>query len=286
MQAELSFLLIATISTAYAFFSILMSNVYGNRARVKEIQERISRINREHAAALARGDKVALARAEKAQREELPALLKESLALQFKPLLPTLAVFLLLFYYVLPAIAPDASDDVTLQLFDDGLAEHCDASANDGTYSACYVIPANAHNGTWIASARAVRTGHFLFFANEERVGENATLFLVGSPSVDHRLPTLPQHSAGTSILLQTDNLHYAPGDTIAIAARMTGEGFNKITVTLDMGTRYWVDAAFDIPFLGRELHPTGLFILLLIVSSLLLQALIGVSARLKKVGK
>ncbi|MEM3030721.1 MAG: hypothetical protein QXH27_03210, partial [Candidatus Micrarchaeia archaeon] len=69
MQADLAFLLITVIAAAYVFFSSLMTTVYGNRARVKEIQERMNRINREHAAALKSGDKEALARAEKAQAE-------------------------------------------------------------------------------------------------------------------------------------------------------------------------------------------------------------------------
>jgi len=277
------FLLIAILSAAYAFFSTMMTQVYGNRARVKEIQERMKRINQEHAAALRSGDRDALARAEKAQSEELPALLKESMVLQFKPMLPTLALFFLLFYYALPSIAPDANDDVRLTLFDDGLPEHCDSFANDSVFSNCYKIPAGAPNGTWVASAKAVRTGSFLFFPSEEKLGENSTLFLVGAPSIEERLPSLPQHNYRAMVILQADKTSYSRGEMVSISARVTGDGFEKVVASLDSGTRYWVDSTVDIPFLGKELHPTGLFILLIIISSLLLQLLISLHSRLKR---
>ena len=286
MDAQLVFILLALLAFFYAAFSSFVSNTLGNRKRVSEIQNEMKKINKDHLDALKSGNKDDLAKAEKAQSERLPQLLKESMELQFKPLIPTLLIFFLVFYYLLPTIAPDANDDVKLELFDDGLPGHCDARAGDGVYSSCFAIPDKAANGTWIASARAVKSGGFLFFSSEENLGENSTLFTVGSAGIAQRLPALPQHNSLAAVLTQTDKTAYLPGEKISISAKVSPSAnatVEKVHASLDSGTRFWIDSSLDIPFLGKELHSSGLFILFILASSIIIQITMALQKKLSK---
>ncbi|MFA6035720.1 MAG: EMC3/TMCO1 family protein [Candidatus Micrarchaeia archaeon] len=95
----LAFGVISLIGLAYAFISIGITNRFGNRQRVKEIQKQINDTTKAYQAAVKGGDEAEIKKCE-AEQGKMPGLLRESMVLQFKPL-----VFLLPFLLVLPAVA-------------------------------------------------------------------------------------------------------------------------------------------------------------------------------------
>jgi len=94
----LAFGVISLIGMAYAFISIGITNRFGNRGRVKEIQKQINDTTKAYQDALKKDDAAETKRLE-AEQAKMPGLLRESMVLQFKPL-----VFLLPFLLILPAI--------------------------------------------------------------------------------------------------------------------------------------------------------------------------------------
>gem|GEM_PF-1259330 len=101
---------ISAIGIAYSIISIYMTRRFGNRERIKEIQKRVNDITKRQNEAMKRGDEEELKRLEPEQAE-LPGLLKESMILQFKPLL-----FLLPFLLILPNMARSLFPDFVINL--------------------------------------------------------------------------------------------------------------------------------------------------------------------------
>lgn len=94
----LAFGVISLIGIAYALISIGITNRFGNRQRVKEIQKQINDTTKAYQAAVKKGDEAETKKWE-AEQGKMPSLLRESMVLQFKPL-----VFLLPFLLILPAV--------------------------------------------------------------------------------------------------------------------------------------------------------------------------------------
>jgi len=105
-----AFYAIALIGVAYAVVSLIITNRFGNRARVKEIQGQINSITKAYNEALKKNDPAEVKRLE-AENAKVPGLLKESMVLQFKPL-----VILLPFLLILPALAKFLYPDFTINL--------------------------------------------------------------------------------------------------------------------------------------------------------------------------
>ena len=99
MDAYTAFYVISAIGIMYAMISLAITKRFGNRERVKQIQNEMKEITNKQQDALKRNDTAELKRLE-AENARIPALLKESMFLQFKPL-----IFLLPFLLVLPAVA-------------------------------------------------------------------------------------------------------------------------------------------------------------------------------------
>jgi len=75
--------IIAVIGIGTSFLISFLMEKYGNKKRVKEIQDEINRINKEMIDATKKNDKVRLEKLEK-EADKLPALMNESLILNLK----------------------------------------------------------------------------------------------------------------------------------------------------------------------------------------------------------
>lgn len=95
MDPIIAFATITFTAVIYSAFSLHMSRTFGNRKRLKEIQDEMNRINNRLKAAMKSGDEKKIKEAEEEQAR-LPSLLRESMVLQFKPLIITLPIFFLL----------------------------------------------------------------------------------------------------------------------------------------------------------------------------------------------
>jgi uncharacterized membrane protein (DUF106 family) len=83
---------IALMAFAYSCVTNLLMKRFGNPGRVKEIQAEMTRANKALMEAEKSGDEKRKKEAAKMQ-ERVPELLKESMTLQFKPLVVTLPIF-------------------------------------------------------------------------------------------------------------------------------------------------------------------------------------------------
>ncbi|MBI5159455.1 DUF106 domain-containing protein [Candidatus Micrarchaeota archaeon] len=90
----IAFFIIAVAAMAYSLLSMYVTSKYGKKDRVKQIQEEMKNINKEYADALKANDPKRLSKAEKEQTR-IANLLKESMILQFKPLVIMLPALLL-----------------------------------------------------------------------------------------------------------------------------------------------------------------------------------------------
>lgn len=95
-DSMVAFFAITLTALVYCAFSIHIARTWGNRKRVKEIQEEMNRIS----AKLRRIDYNSEAGRKEAEEEQkrIPALMNESMMLQFKPLVITLPLFLVMSY--------------------------------------------------------------------------------------------------------------------------------------------------------------------------------------------
>ncbi len=111
MSSEIiAFFAIAITAMLYSVASTFITSKYGNKERVKQIQDEMKVINKEYAESLKSNDKK---RIEKAEREQarIASLLKESMILQFKPLIFTLPLLL-----IVPVVIASLFPDFVIQL--------------------------------------------------------------------------------------------------------------------------------------------------------------------------
>jgi uncharacterized membrane protein (DUF106 family) len=99
MEPEvLAFFAITITAIVYSVISIHIAKTIGNRTKLKQIQEEINKINKKMQEMHKMSEK------EKAEfqkeQDKLPALLSESMVLNFKPLLISLPIFFVLSYLV------------------------------------------------------------------------------------------------------------------------------------------------------------------------------------------
>ncbi|MCK4714397.1 MAG: DUF106 domain-containing protein [Candidatus Aenigmarchaeota archaeon] len=105
-----AFCAISAIGITYSMISIMITRRFGNRSRIKGIQKQINETTKEYNEAMKRGDEAEMKRLGPEQAK-MPGLLKESLILQFKPL-----IFLLPFLFVLPNVARTLFPEFVIQL--------------------------------------------------------------------------------------------------------------------------------------------------------------------------
>jgi len=91
-DSTLTFFAITLTALVYSAISGLITNKLGNRARVTQVQAEMNRINNMLSEAVKQNDEKKKKDAE-AEQGRIPELMKESMMLQFKPLIVTLPIF-------------------------------------------------------------------------------------------------------------------------------------------------------------------------------------------------
>jgi len=94
-DVTLAFFAISIAALIYSAVANLLIQKIGNRERAKQIQDEMSRVNKLAEEAMKSGNEKKKKEAEDAQAK-MPGLLKESMILQFKPMLVVLPVWYLL----------------------------------------------------------------------------------------------------------------------------------------------------------------------------------------------
>lgn len=264
----------------YLFFLILIAAVYvsavtfiqdnvGGKGRFKALQEEM------------RENQKKMMDASRARREEETQELmnqywkmtSELMKLQFMFLIPILAIFIALAAFF-PLVEPGMEDDVRLQLFDDGLAAHCDATASDAIHSNCYSLPASAKRGAWVIDA-------YLYSPANEQLARNATAIFIeaGKPS-DIWLQSQTQNGFLDGLMgktphtlnVSTDKKDYSTGETVSISAFSSPSNTaGRIEAVLDAGTFFYLDLPFALPLINisRIIGSYGVFIFLAFVLSI-----------------
>lgn len=91
-DAAIAFFAITLTALVYSALSTYATKTLGNRARVAQVQAEMNRINNMMSEAVKKNDEGKKKEAEKEQTR-IPSLMKESMILQFKPLIVTLPIF-------------------------------------------------------------------------------------------------------------------------------------------------------------------------------------------------
>ena len=103
--------MIAAIGIGTSFLALFLMEKFGNRDRIKEIQNEINRINKEMMEATKHKDNALLAKLEK-EGDKLPALMQESMVLNLKSTFLIIAPIYLLMSIIIRALFP--SFEITL----------------------------------------------------------------------------------------------------------------------------------------------------------------------------
>jgi len=100
-----STLIIAAIGVSSSLLIAFLMEKFGNRKRIKEIQDEINKVNKEMTEATKRKDDAKIAKLEK-EADKLPGLMKESMILNFKGLIIAFPIILFIPWMVI-SIFPD-----------------------------------------------------------------------------------------------------------------------------------------------------------------------------------
>ena len=160
-------MLLALVAALYAAFLVFLQNNIGGKGRMRSLQLEVQQLQKTMTEA-AKNKKEKEMDAAIAQNWKLTG---ELMKIQMQ-LYAVLLVVLFVAAFAFPHVEPGMGDDTRLQLYDDGLASHCDAAAGDGIYSNCYAIPANATRGAWVIDA-------YLYSASNDTLSRNATAIYV-----------------------------------------------------------------------------------------------------------
>ncbi|MCX6772352.1 MAG: EMC3/TMCO1 family protein [Candidatus Micrarchaeota archaeon] len=253
---------ILVIAAIYVAISTFVQTNVGGKGRFKKIQEEMKDLQvKMMAAGKSKNDK------------ELDELFKqnwkltmEMMKLQFM-MFGFLLVVLALLIWFFPMVEAGLQDDIHVPLYDDGLSAHCDTEINDGIFSNCYAIPADAEKGAWVVDA-------YLRSSTNESIARNATAIYV-----DGGVPQdiwLQAHSQGGiwdglmgktpyTLNITTDKQNYALGETVSIHAFSVPakpEG-SQLTAVIDAGTRFQADLPFALPLINirRIIGSYGVFL-------------------------
>ena len=252
---------LALVAALYVAVTAFVQNNVGGKGRLRALQQEIQQLQKTMTEA-------AKNKREKEMDEAIARnwkLTGELMSIQTQ-LFAVLIVLLFSLAFIFPHIEPGAADDARLQLFDDGLASHCDAAAGDGIYSNCYAIPENATQGAWVVDA-------YLYSASNDTLSRNATAIYVGGGNasdvwlqasaqtglIDSLLGRVPQF-----VNVSTDRKGYAPGDTVAIHAEVSPAlSGGRLEADLDSGTFFHVDLPFTLPLINirRIIGSYGVFL-------------------------
>ena len=186
-------------------------------------------------------------------------------------------VFLVVFLSLaalFPYIEPTGNDDISLQLYDNGLAANCDLLAGDGLYSGCLALPKNTNKGAWVVDIH-------LKSSSNETLAKNATaLYVDGGKPEDIWLQASSQNGLFDGLLGKTahyvnitaDKANVTRGETIPLHATASSlpEGA-RMEAVANSGTFLYLDLPFSIPLINirRIIGSYGLFIFLAFVISM-----------------
>ncbi|VVB99112.1 Uncharacterised protein [uncultured archaeon] len=259
------------IAAIYVAISTFAQNNVGGKGRLRAIQAELKEVQK-------RMTDSAKANKEKEMNEAMNQnwkLAMEMMAIQMQMLVALMVVFVLalaIFNYM----EPGKSDDITLQLYDDGLLSHCDALAGDGIFSNCYAIPANVTKGAWAIDG-------LLFSPTGEQLAKSGLpVYIEGGESWQVLVANTTQNSwidglqgkVPHYVNITSDKQNYTVGETVQIrASAYTFQGGlpvlqkdlqgGKLEAVLDAGTFFYYDPPFPIPLINvrRIIGSSGFFI-------------------------
>ncbi|MCX6771293.1 MAG: hypothetical protein NTX79_04515 [Candidatus Micrarchaeota archaeon] len=262
---------VALLAIIYVAITTTVQANIGGKNRLKTIQEDMKSVQLQ----LMEASKSKDTAASDAVMKKYWELTGELMKVQFQ-MLAVLLVILFVFMAIFPHFEPGAEDDIRAQLFDDGLAAHCDLLSSDGVFSNCFAIPANASTGAWVADAN-------LYSAANESLAKNGTALYVekGEPQdiwvqassqsgfLDGLLGKTAYHINATA-----DAQNVTRGQTVALHAAVSPAlpAGDRLEGSLDMGTFYYVDLPFTIPLINirRIIGSYGVFLFAAFVISIL----------------
>ncbi|MFA6214422.1 MAG: hypothetical protein WC717_04055 [Candidatus Micrarchaeia archaeon] len=262
---------IALLAMVYVAISTAVQGRIGGKNSLKKIQEEMKAVQLQLMEAGKRKD----AAETDAVMQKYWGLTGDLMKAQFQ-MLAVLLVVLFAFMAVFPHFEPGGEDDIRGRLFDDGLAEHCDAAASDGVYSGCFAIPAGAATGAWVADV-------YLYSSGNETLAKNGTILYVEGGKPDDVWVQPVSQSGFVDGLLGKKAYHVSPsadaknvtrGGRVALSATASPappEGF-RLEGSLDAGTFYFVDLPFTIPLINirRIIGSYGVFLFAAFVISIL----------------
>lgn len=241
---------LAVIAAVYVAVSTFTQNNVGGKGRMRGLQAEMRQLQKEMTEAGKKKDDAKL--------NELISrnwkLTMEIMVIQTQ-LFALLLIVLFALMQFFPLVEPGTADDVRLRLYDDGLAEHCDAAALDGTYSGCLSLPQNGTRGAWVIDG-------FLLSATNETLSRNATaIYYEGGKPEDVWLQASTQSGLVEGLMgkvphylsVSTDKQNYTAGETVSLAARAVPsvpEG-GSIEASADSGTFFHVDLPFPLPLIN-----------------------------------
>jgi hypothetical protein len=270
---------VAFIGAIYVGISTFAQNNIGGKGRLRGLQAEIKEVQQRMAAhAKDKNDKEVNAAIEQNWK-----LAMEMMVIQLKLAVAILAVFFIATAFIFPNVEPGKEDDIKLQLFDDGLALHCDALTGDGIFSGCLALPQDAQKGAWAIDV-------FLRSDAGDTLAHNATpIFVEGGEGwqvltqvqpaglLDGLLGKVPK-----SIALDFAGQEFVRGQTVALRAaayeqkggkmqQMMELAGGKMEAVADSGTFFYYDPPIPIPLINvrRIIGSGGFFIFIAFVLSM-----------------
>lgn len=255
---------LAALAAAYVAVSTFVQGSVGGKDRLKNLQLEMRGIQKEMTEVAKKND-------EKRLNELISAnwkLTSELMVIQLQ-LFAALLIVLFALMHFFPMVEPGTGDDVRFQLYDDGLAAHCDAAALDGVYSNCLSLPQNGTRGAWTIDA-------FLLSATNETLAKNATaLYYQGGKPEDVWLQSSTQSGFVDGLMgkvphylnVSATQANHSSGRIAAVSATATPsvpQG-GRIEASANSGTAFYVDLPFPLPLINirRIIGSYGVFLFL-----------------------
>jgi hypothetical protein len=252
---------IAALAAIYTIVLTYIQSNIGGKDRLKNLQLEMRQVQMKMSEA-----------AKKKNDRELDELMSKNWKLTMDLMGVQMQLFVILLgvlfilMQVFPFVEPGLSDDSRMQLFDDGLAAHCDAVANDGIYSSCFTLPQNGTRGAWIVDA-------YLYSATGEQLSRgSAPIYLEGGKLEDvwlqnHSQTGLLDMAMGKTaytLNVSTGKQNYTAGESVPItvgvspplqAAQAAPDGKPiagpRLEAVVNTGTAFYVDLPFPLPLIN-----------------------------------
>lgn len=238
-----------------------------DRKAMKVFQGESKQLSEQHKKALERNDKTGAEAIMKKQMELFPKMNKIMMG-QLKLMVVIIGIFFV-FTTIVGYIDPTIQDDITLELKDDGL--ECDEQAEDNIFSTCFDLQGK-DRGVWTARAKVYNSNNI--------IAENSTAFIHSEGDIEG---IYLEPGTGEALTLSTDRPIYNIGEKVSIFASV--QNANRVEITMDSGTRFFVDLPFTIPILNvQRIHqPYWWFIFVSIIVGLLISIGFNIYQKIRK---